>query len=335
MLVADPSQWETRFAGLLSGTLTIRERMALPGKRTRLVWVTGDATLERIATVDWTHKKAAMGDVRQYMQPVREAIGSDEGEECIIAVAELLNLVAYAAFGGSSGDWLGALVMYTGDNMNVHTWLESRRCGNRYAAFLLTLMCALEGTYGFQVASAYFRTYHNVTADGLTRKLKEETQGMLSSMGLLEVDLREAWEDHAARGWARRAFVWTNQDDGARQVALQLAEKRAQRGVPRHLDKAPAGAGITLVEWMGHAGAPREGSGASGGQSLDAGGATWAIPGVLLLARRGRPVGFTGGGGRRGDGDPDRRRGRGGQPLGQACAPNRGASGRGRRAKER
>ena len=58
-LVASETQWETRFSGLLAGVLSVRERMALPGSRVKLVWVTGDATLERIATVDWTHRKAA------------------------------------------------------------------------------------------------------------------------------------------------------------------------------------------------------------------------------------------------------------------------------------
>ena len=39
--------------GALAGAPMRNERPALPGSDHRVVWVTGDAKLERIATVDW------------------------------------------------------------------------------------------------------------------------------------------------------------------------------------------------------------------------------------------------------------------------------------------
>ena len=56
LLISDEKKWQARFAGTLEGVLTINERMALPGKKMKLIWVTGDATLDKIGTVDWTHR---------------------------------------------------------------------------------------------------------------------------------------------------------------------------------------------------------------------------------------------------------------------------------------
>lgn len=52
ILVADPSKWKARFVGAVMGVLTINKRMGVPGSGTNLVWVTGDAMLGRVATVD-------------------------------------------------------------------------------------------------------------------------------------------------------------------------------------------------------------------------------------------------------------------------------------------
>eukprot|EP00974_Lingulodinium_polyedra_P041707 4005826-Lingulodinium_polyedra.AAC.1 len=80
--------------------------------------------------------------------------------------------------------------MYVGDNQNVHCWIESRRCHNRFAAFLCRLLTALEVAYGFETVSAYLRTYHNVSADALTRLDPSEVEEPLRSKGLQRVDLR-------------------------------------------------------------------------------------------------------------------------------------------------
>ena len=97
VLAADQSKWSSRFTGALPGVLTINERLALPGWRYRVIWVTGDATLQRIATVDWSNSKCAFHSVPDFMQSLREAAGVEEDEEAIIAVAEFMNLVTFAA----------------------------------------------------------------------------------------------------------------------------------------------------------------------------------------------------------------------------------------------
>jgi len=191
ILVADRSKWSSRFVGAMVGVLTVNERMAMPGCP-GVIWVTGDATLERIATVDWTSKRVDIHRLDEFWVPLAEAMGAQPDEETIIAVAELLNLVTFAAWAGREGLWRSRLVMYTGDNMNVHCWLSSRRCRNRYASFALRLLCALEAVYGFETFSTFFRTYHNVTADAFTRKAKKELGAIKARHDLQLVDLRQA-----------------------------------------------------------------------------------------------------------------------------------------------
>ena len=152
ILVADASEWEARFVGSLAGTLTVGERRALPGHWVRVVWVTGDTTLTKTATADWTHGTAAANDLLPYLERLRQCTGHVEDEAEIIAIAELLNFATFAAWAAQRGDWEGALVIYTGDNMDVPCWLEPRRCGNRSEAGRSVV--EWRGTLGSHAAAA-------------------------------------------------------------------------------------------------------------------------------------------------------------------------------------
>ena len=78
ILVSTRSQWETRFQHPLVGALTPSERLALPGASASVVWVTGDATLTRLAAVDWTHKVALVAEVQTYLAPLRAMLRDAE-----------------------------------------------------------------------------------------------------------------------------------------------------------------------------------------------------------------------------------------------------------------
>ena len=102
--------------------------------------VTGDATLDRIACIDWTHRRALVDTVAPYYAALCDfATASDFGvppdEDVIIAIAELITYLALAA--ASEEAWSGRMVLYTGDNMNVHQWLESRNARNSLGRWLL------------------------------------------------------------------------------------------------------------------------------------------------------------------------------------------------------
>ncbi|MEC9071921.1 MAG: hypothetical protein VX938_06050, partial [Myxococcota bacterium] len=55
--------------------------------------------------------------------------------------------------------------------------------------------------------------------------------------------------DFVERGYERRALAWAGQDPAQRQVALQVAERRFVRGVPRGIDFGAVLTGLTAFEW--------------------------------------------------------------------------------------
>ena len=249
VMVADPGRWALRFTTGVEQALSLGERLSLPGAQHRIVWVTGDATPSRLGTVDWTFGVAAASEVKPFLPALSGLAGTDADEtELMIALAELLNLVTMAAARG--GAWASRIILYVGDNSNVNCWLGNRKSSNRCARFLLQLLGALEACYGFSVSGNYARTYHNITADALTRCAAEDVEALLASKGLRQIDLVPAWEEHLSRGWIRRALTWDGQDGSDRQLALQLASGRSAPPLSAPLAPRPS-APCRVVEWRG------------------------------------------------------------------------------------
>ena len=126
-------------------------------------------------------------------------------------------------------------MLYAGDNQNVIRWLAKRQARHPVATYLLQIFAALEASCRFRLHGAFVRTYHNVTADALTR---EEATEVLKEKGLTELKgAVESLTVQLDRGWQRRALIWAGQDDADARQALKLAERRNTPGeTPRSLD---------------------------------------------------------------------------------------------------
>ena len=98
---------------------------------------------------------------------------------------------------------------------------------------------------GFDILPTYLRTYHNVTADFLTRSTDEECARHMRDLGLEFVDTTETWKEMAQRGWEDRMCVVLNMDVEDAALAVQLKERRTARLIERPL---PAMDGARLVE---------------------------------------------------------------------------------------
>ena len=69
-------------------------------------------------------------------------------------------------------------------------------------------------------------------------------------LGLIEIpEVLRVFVDFVERGYERRTLAWVGQDPGQRQIALQVAERRLVRGVPRSLTQANPFIGVTALEW--------------------------------------------------------------------------------------
>ena len=234
--------WEVRFTHPLMDSLSVEEVLAMPQHRDRVVWASGDATLDRVAGIDWSSKRAFSCEV----SPLKEALSAfiaesageegvepqEEGSGFIIAITELLAVVALTSLRAEA--WRGHIILYAGDNQTVIRWLGKRQARHPVATYLLQILSAVEAANGFRLHGAFIRTYHNVTADALTR---EDAALVMKDKQLQELpNAMESLRLQLDRGWQRRALVWAGQADADTQQALRLVERRGRFGkVPETL----------------------------------------------------------------------------------------------------
>jgi len=79
ILVQKESFWEARFTDGLEHLLSVRERLALPGASERVVWVTADATPDRVGAIDWTNSIGAEEDMGPVFEPLARALKDSLG----------------------------------------------------------------------------------------------------------------------------------------------------------------------------------------------------------------------------------------------------------------
>eukprot|EP00435_Cladocopium_sp_Y103_P029310 s607_g7.t1 len=249
LLVDNRQEWGVRFTHPMVEALSVREMLALPQGKERIVWASGDATLERIGAVDWTHGEAYSLDVEPYGAILREmeaqsleALGCPrrdsrpdaEGEledHLMVALTELLAVLLLAVHQHSK--WKGRIILYMGDNQVVIAWLNSRQARHPFASYMLQVLSAVEASHGFFVHSAYLRTYHNVVADALTR---EDAGEVMKKANLSEMaDPSPALHRFLDRGWQRRALIRAGQPEADMNQALRLSDARHSSVVPKVL----------------------------------------------------------------------------------------------------
>jgi hypothetical protein len=268
-LVENQTEWATRFTHPMLNGLSLREALALPGNSRKVIWTSGDATLERVAAIDWSSGTAYSCEARPIFDRLVQILtvsqeetrklverfmweviargedtpredaegkegdstespvlprgvsppaqaGEDEGagptnleaeDMLIVALTELLTIVVLAVL--RKEDWRGGIILYAGDNDNVVVWMTKRQAGNDVACYFLLLISALEVTYSFRIHALYWRTYHNITADALTR---EDAERVMKAKGLTALAL-DGWELLLDQNWARRALIWSGQSD--------------------------------------------------------------------------------------------------------------------------
>eukprot|EP00971_Amphidinium_carterae_P056784 1122779-Amphidinium_carterae.2 len=226
LLVSRPELWKERFISSMDRLLTVSEQLGLPGAEQWTRVVSSDATPELHGAVDWKARKVTRQEVEPFMAHLKR-----QGEELptIIAVAELLGLVAMAAALGHT--WQNELIIYIGDNSNVVHWLRSRAPRNRLAQLLMrTLMC-LEVKLRFSIQAYYVRTYHNKTADWLTRCTQEEFEAGIRERRLEWVSAELPWAEALAASERGDSLFLVGMDAADMQVAQALTGQHISRSL--------------------------------------------------------------------------------------------------------
>ena len=179
-------------------------------------------------------------------------MGQQLGEtkpDLIISYAELMAFVAFATQRGA--EWRGRLVLFATDNGNVESWVRKWGPRPRAARYLIRVLRYLQAKFGFEVLVAYVRTYHNVTADLITRTDEAGYQRMCQRKGLRHLDVRGAWDEMVQRAPSEAGVVTLfHLDAEDANIATQLRASRVARlQEDRPLPELPR-----LIEVRGHLG---------------------------------------------------------------------------------
>ena len=107
-------------------------------------------------------------------------------------------------------------------------------------------MCEMK--YGFDVIAGWWRTFHNVDSDFITRCSEEEYQDYLKKRQWENVDVVEAIEEAVqdSRRFGQCFLSWADPED--RKVSMQLKEQRLRRTVDRPF--GPPWPEILVKEWV-------------------------------------------------------------------------------------
>ena len=188
--------------------------------------------------------RARVVDLQPWLQEV--LVGESEDEEALIHITEMLAIVALACRLGEK--WVGKVIVYAGDNQVVRSWIEKRQSGSRVGRMLVRMLALCEMRYRFFVVAGWWRTYHNVDSDFITRCSDEEYEEVIAKRGWTAVRVDEDVVQAAidSRRFGPCFLAWSDPED--RRVMMQLKERRLERMVDRPI--RVAWENFAVHEWV-------------------------------------------------------------------------------------
>ena len=236
-LSARTDQWDLLFATTLRRMLPPMERLALPQEWSDVVFVSSDSTPHMLGAIDWKNGQVfreKFSSLKPWIEKVLTDVETQsEEDEVVIHLGEMLSFVAFACAMGPA--WKGRVVIYAGDNVIVKHWLNTRRSRVRGGRILVRVVNMIEMRWGCQILSGWWRTYHNVDADFITRCTDEEYEKYKQERGWSEVSVKDqvhqALKDTELFG---PCFLYGT-DDQDRRLLMQLRERRVQRQLQKEI----------------------------------------------------------------------------------------------------
>ena len=231
-LCARTEMWETQFCATLGELLEPKERLGLPGGHRQAVFVSADATPTTVGAIDWTNGAAARMSAVTVGPWLDEAMQGEKDQDKVrIHVSEMLAFVAFVAAQGEV--WHGKIVVYAGDNQVVRSWIMRRQSGSRAGRLLLRVLAMCEMRYSFVVLAGWWRTFHNVDSDFITRCTDIEFEEYMTRKNWSKIDMGGYIETalHDTERFGPCFLSW--KDPGDRQLIMQLKERRVKRAVDR------------------------------------------------------------------------------------------------------
>ena len=247
-LSARSEAWDSTFSTSLKSMLPPLERVGLPGEWKGSVFVSSDATPSKVGAIDWKYGKVFRADASQVRAWAERALGHlGEGVDgdLVIHLGEMLSFLAFACH--VAAQWEDQVIVYGGDNQIVKYWLQTRKAKVRAGRILIRVLNMLEMRFHFSVLAGWWRTFHNVDADFITRCTDSEFEEMCVKRGWEVVDVSQAVEQalRDSQLFGPCFLGWSSVEE--RQLLLQLKDRRVQRQVQEPIS-IPWDY-ISVVEW--------------------------------------------------------------------------------------
>ena len=180
--------WGSLFMGKLGRLLPPEQRFSCIQEPLNIVWISADATLDRIAVICWEDMEfyalGAASSVRQFKR--------DETEDAIIGECELI-VVLIAVLSWCCRHSHNRIMIICADNMNVFYWLSKWRSESCTANTILKALIDFLVEAGVEIIPRYVRSDRNAAADFLTRCTGKNVTEWDEKNGMLRIWLPKDW----------------------------------------------------------------------------------------------------------------------------------------------
>ena len=238
----DERNWRIMFDGMLDRCLPLKVRSSGNLDLAPVMWISTDATLQRIGAINWYNKQficlPAVGLFEPFMKKTSRPIHISDVE--LLAIA--LGLVVWVT------DFRGTALNIS-DNINALQWIASQRAQHSVSLQLLrtALKWIIKKVSDF--AGLYSSSHRNVSADHLTRLSYEEIEPWSTQQGFERINpfsYNRNWQEFL--GMVQIGNEWEAETSGFQKKqtwrkeygaildwnpsALEVSQLRRGKGVP-------------------------------------------------------------------------------------------------------
>ena len=180
--------WRSLFTGTLERLLPPEQRFACEQHPDDIVWISADATLERVAGICWEDKEFFTLDAESLVRPFKR----EESEKVIIGECELV-VILIAVLSWCRRDGKTRILIVCTDNLNVFAWLSNWKAKSSTANTILKALIDHLVESGVEIIPRYVRSDHNMAADFLSRCTGEEALEWEKQNDMQRVELPQGW----------------------------------------------------------------------------------------------------------------------------------------------
>ena len=194
-LASDRTIWRTLFRGDIARVLEAQLRFTHPDECKNSIWITGDATLRTVSSINWAEKQFVKCTPWSLL---KDFSGGLESEPIIAEVELAAGICGVILWAGICGE--KRVIVVGTDNANVFSWLRRGKARVGKARRMLTAFLLWTVKYNIEIIPFFLRTHHNLSADLITRCNDPELGEWMNLFSMTRVSVPWWWSSFAKMG---------------------------------------------------------------------------------------------------------------------------------------